>query len=307
MSEENFKKTIKSLKPLTLISGFIFLLVNIVLKGLRSRVPLEEELTEKKILLDTADGGQITLRILKAKNSSGLSPCLIYFQGGGFVLVEAPHQRRLTMEYAKRTGAIVIDVYYRLAPKYPYPTAIKDAELAVDWVFDHLNYLKIDPEKIAIAGDSSGATLAALISQNRRDNSLPGFCLQMLIYPVTDHTLKTNSIFKSKNTPYWNSIIIKLMWNLYLHDSPKVEGSKLVPLGANSFSNLPKTYIEICDFDPLRDQGFKFAEALSKAGVPLESHTVNNAPHVFDIIPSSRKARLYTEKRVQALNKAFYS
>lgn len=124
MSKDNLKNTITYLKPLTLLPGFISSsLVNIVLKGLREQVTLDNDLTEKKILLDTPDGGQVVVRILSAKNTSALSPCLIYFQGGGFVLVEAPHQRRLMMAYAKRTGATIVDVLLPSSSQAPLPNS----------------------------------------------------------------------------------------------------------------------------------------------------------------------------------------
>lgn len=307
MTQEKIKKQIRIFKIISFIfMPVISVIVNFVLATIRRRIPLDEQLAEKRILLDTPDDNGIELTILHKAIIKKPAPCLIYFQGSAFFMVEAPHQRKLVMEYAKRTDAIVIDVAYRLPPKFSYPTPLEDCDLATKWIFDNAEYLNIDPDRIAVAGDSAGGALAATLALLRRDRNEKQFCHQMLIYPVTELTLSTSSLLNIKEDPLWNSVINKVMWALYLQDENKIRQEYAAPMNAHHFDNLPDAYVEVCEFDPLRGEGKRYAQVLRDAGNKVEEHFVEDAPHSYDLFPNSDKAQKFIDKRVTTLNKVFW-
>ncbi len=308
MKQDHTQTQIKYFKFFSAFLGpIVSIIVNFLLVTLRKRIPLDESLQERKILLDTPDSNHITLSILRKGSIKKPSPCIVYFQGSAFFMKEAPHQRRLVMEYAKRTNATVIDVEYRLPPKYPYPTPLEDCDLAVNWIFEHTDYLQIDPNQIAVAGDSAGGALAAIIALLRRDRMDKQFCFQMLIYPVTELTLHTSSLFNLREAPLWNSVLNKLMWALYLQDENNVKQEYAAPMNAKYFNSLPPTYIEVCEYDPLRAEGKRYAQKLREAGVKIEEYFVEGAPHAYDLRMSSKRAQKFISKRVEAFKEAFDS
>ena len=286
-------------------SPFVVPLINASLYLLKKSVSTPKTVRKKEIKLSTPDGEAITLTILTPKNLQAPAPCLIYFHGGGFFMEEAPHHRKLTAEYAVKTGAVVVNVHYRITPQYPFPTPLKDSDLAVNWVFSHTDYLKINPDKIAIGGDSAGGTLAASVTLLRRDRKDKPFCFQILVYPVTDARMETSSMQEFDKTPLWNSKLNEMMWSLYVRKDSETNQKYASPMEAESFECLPDAYVEVNEYDPLRDEGLEYAEKLKEAGSEVETYVVEKGVHGYDTKTQSDLARKYVKKRITALNKAF--
>jgi len=138
-----------------------------------------------------------------------------------------------------------------------------------------------------------------------RDRKAPRICFQMLIYPVTDARQITESIKNYTDTPLWNSRLTKKMWKLYLKDGVPDNREYASPMEAMSFENLPDAYVEVSEFDCLRDEGIAYAEALQKSGVNVELNKTIGTIHGFEIAEKSEIVRESVARRIEALKKAF--
>ncbi len=249
--------------------------------------------------------GIIELFIYEPKDIEKNAPCLIYLHGGAFALKGSPFHKKLVCEYALKTPCKVIFVDYRLAPKYAFPIGVEDCYAAFEWVCKNTEVLGIDKNRIAIGGDSAGGALTAAVNLMARDRKAPWICFQMLIYPVTDARQNSESIKKYIDTPMWNSKLNEKMWNLYLRNGVQSKKEYASPLEAASFEDLPDAYVEVSDFDCLRDEGIHYAEALQKCGIHVELYKTIGTVHGFEIARKSQIVRKSIERRIEALKKAF--
>lgn len=305
MAKYSIYNEVKKYKPLALfLSPVLLPVLNSSLALARSAVKLPKGVKVKNIRISTTDGDIITLIMYIPDNVKPPSPALLYFYGSSYFLTRPPHIKRLTAEYALRTNAIVIDVDYRLAPKHPFPEPFYDAVSASEWVLGHTDYLGIDPKKIAIGGDSSGSTLASNVLLYYKDKDRTPFFYQFHIYPVADARMRAESLHAF---PYWSVKLNKMMWSLYIRDEIDLPNKYAAPMEAESFKGLPDAYVEVCEYDPLRDEGLLFSEALQRDDVPVETHCVRHAFHSFDLLASSHLTKAMMETRTDALNRAFYA
>ncbi|WP_243136746.1 alpha/beta hydrolase [Acetobacterium paludosum] len=247
----------------------------------------------------------IELRIYEPEAVEGELPCLIYLHGGAFVLKSAAFHKHLVCQYALRTPCKVVFVDYRLAPKQPFPVGVEDCFAALKWIDQNAAGIGIDPNKIAIGGDSAGGALAAAVCLMARDRIAPKICFQMLIYPVTDARQMTESVKEFTDTPLWNAKLNQKMWKLYLRQGFHSNKEYASPMEATSLENLPDAYIEVAEFDCLRDEGINFAEALKKSGIQVELNRTTGTIHGFEIAEDSEIVHQSVIKRVVALKNAF--
>lgn len=259
--------------------------------------------TKKKI--PSYQNGVIELTIYEPKDIEKNAPCLIYLHGGAFVLKAAPYHKSLVCEYALKTPCKVIFVDYRLAPKYAFPVGVEDCYAAFEWVCKNAEVLGIDKNRIAIGGDSAGGALAAAVNLMARDRKAHGICFQMLIYPVTDARQITESIKNYVDTPMWNSNLNEKMWNLYLKDGVHSHREYASPMEATSLENLPDSYVEVSEFDCLRDEGINFAEVLQNSGIHVELYKTIGTVHGFDIAKNSEVVHQSIARRIKALKNVF--
>lgn len=287
------------------LNPFLLPIVNKLTTFGFNEVKLPEDLCVTKKTILGSKNGSIELTIYEPKEIGNNAPCLIYLHGGGFALKAAPFHKSLVCEYALKTPCKVIFVDYRLAPKYPFPGGLQDCYLGFEWVSKNAKDLGINPNKIAIGGDSAGGALAAAVSLMARDNKAAGICFQMLIYPVTDARQITESIKLYHDTPLWNSKLNEKMWKMYLKDGVAGDRDYASPMEAKSLGNLPDTYIEVAEFDCLRDEGVNFAESLRQSGNHVELYKTIGTIHGFDIAENSEIVRLCVRHRIEALKSAF--
>ncbi|OAB27033.1 alpha/beta hydrolase [Paenibacillus macquariensis subsp. defensor] len=250
--------------------------------------------------------GKVELTIFEPKGIQKNAPCLIYIHGGAFVLKGAPSHIHLVCEYASKTPCKVIFVDYRLAPKYAFPYGVEDCYAAFEWVCEHADVLGIDNNRIAIGGDSAGGALAAAVTLMARERKAPRICFQMLLYPVTDERQITESIKKYTDTPMWNSVLNEKMWKLYLKNGVDGNREYASPMEASSFENLPDAYVEIAEFDCLRDEGIHYAESLQKSGIQVELYQTKGTIHGYDVAVKSEIVKQSVERRIEALKIAFH-
>lgn len=237
------------------------------------------------------------------------APCLVYIHGGGFFLRDAPYIHERVMEYALKADCTVVFVEYQTADQAAFPVPFEDCVDTIQYVYDHAESLGIDPKKIAVGGDSAGGCLAAASALWCRDHQIP-LCFQMLIYPVTDCRMNTRSDRNMPDSPLWNSSLSKKMWEIYLHDGlGPFEGRPeyASPVLASDFSGLPPAYIEVEQFDSLRDDGLEYAHLLEKAKVPVQLEDLHGSIHGFDVKADTALTRTAMRLRILALKKAFGS
>lgn len=297
----DFKKYARLTLPMSLV---LLPLMNAVLAVAPEKTG--EAVSAAKIAIPGYQDKAIALTIYQPKDIEKNAPCLIYFHGGAFVLQAAPHQKRLACAYALKTPCKVIFVDYRLAPKNAFPIGAEDCFDAFQWVCRHADELNIDRDRIAVGGDSAGGALAAAVCLMARDRKAGQICFQMLIYPVTDARQITDSMKRYHDTPMWNSKLNKKMWAMYLASGIGCKREYASPMEAESLEELPDAYVEVSEFDCLRDEGINFAQALGDRGIAVELNKTMGTVHGFDIAENSDVVRLCVESRIAALKKAFY-
>jgi acetyl esterase/lipase len=241
----------------------------------RRMIPLEQLMTRalfsgsknlpgvrsRKLRIEGFGGWTLGLEMFEPEGREGRLPCLLFFHGGAFILNASMHHRQLACEYALGAGCTVVFVEYSLAPQHPFPQAQEESYAAYCWVIGHAEELGIDPRRIGLCGDSAGGGLAAVLAQMIRDRGIAQPLFQMLFYPVLSRDIPTESKAAFTDTPLWNSVQNGKMWQLYAgHCSGKEP--YLDALGHANHSHLPDAWIEVAEFDCLRDEGVLYAERL---------------------------------------------
>jgi len=204
-----------------------------------------------------------------AMKTAGTLPALIFFHGGTGVFGSIDTHDGLCRMLANESGCRVISVGYRLAPEHRFPAAIEDSYAATQWTFAHSGELGIDPKRIAVGGDSAGATLAAVICQMARRTAGPELALQVLICPVTDVALDTPSRRAFSEGYFFDMATLDWALQHYLSADADVADPRISPLRADDFRALAPAHIHTAEFDPFRDDGKAYADALERAGVPV--------------------------------------
>ena len=231
-------------------------------------------------------------------------PALIYVHGGGFAYETAPYQRELAIIYAKETGCRVFLPHYHLAPKYPYPTAYEDVLSLYRYVTGHADELGVDPERIGLAGDSAGASIAALVCNRWEKEKIKLPCLQMLVYPVTDADMKTDSMKRFTDAPQWDSRSNRRMWLYYCKEDPGLMHSAS-PMHCPLPRIMPGTYIETAQFDCLHDEGILYAGKLASAGTKVELNETEGTFHGYDTVIDAQIVKRNINRRVSFLKAGF--
>lgn len=215
--------------------------------------------------------GDIPIRVYTPEGT-GPFPCLVYFHGGGWVIGDVEMTNAICRAMANRTGCVVVSVEYRLAPEHKYPVPLDDCYAATTWVAQNGADIGIDPSRLAVGGDSAGGNLAAAVSLRARDEDGPALAMQLLVYPVTDHSYDTGSYESNGKDYLLTTDMMKWFWDHYLNSDADGEQQYVSPLRATDLSNLPPATVFTAEFDPLRDEGEAYASLLDEAGVPV-SHT----------------------------------
>jgi acetyl esterase len=224
-------------------------------------------------------------------------PAIVYLHGGGFVMGDADGDQLLASQLARRAGALVMSVDYRLAPEHPYPAAHDDGYRALRWLSANAEDLGVDAGRIAIAGSSAGACVAAGIALRVRDEARAGggprLAAQLLEIPVLDDRAATPSA-RYEDTVMWTRTNILDSWRFYLAGSDRVP-PYAAPARADDLAGLPPTYVGVCSADPLRDEGIEYARRLADQGVRIELRMYPGLFHgaisMFPDLDACRRAR----------------
>lgn len=239
-------------------------------------------------------------------------PVVVFYHGGGWALGDLDTHDPVARGHAVGAEAIVVSVDYRLAPEHPYPQGIDDSWAALQWVGEHAAELGGDPARIAVAGDSAGGNISAVVAQLARDNGGPALLFQLLWYPSTTGDMALPSMIENADGPILDRDVVAAFLQWYL--PPDIEITKpaelpttLAPANTADLSGLPPAFIATADYDPLRDDGARYAELLSAAGVSVELYNAPTLVHGFVsfalVVPAATEA---TNRGLAALKAALH-
>lgn len=252
------------------------------------------------------NGTKISVYVIEPRGiSKEKLPCLIFYHGGGFVLRASETHYQIAKEYAIRLSCKVVYADYRLAPKYPFPIPVEDCYATYKWTLEQAEKLMIDAERIVMGGDSAGGNLAISVTLMAINNKLPLPKAELLIYPVTDRRMITESMKKYIDTPMWNAKLSAKMWKWYL-ESQEIEHMEYAsPMEAKTLKGFPTSYIEVAEYDCLRDEGIAFCNRLKEENVKAELYEVKQACHGFETAIDSSLTREAMDRRIEFLKNIF--
>ncbi len=243
------------------------------------KMKFDSKLRVEMVQITSEDGALVDAVLMRPKKMKEVLPCLLYFHGGGFKIKASPLVLENLEEYTLKVNCVSLMVDYRLMPRYPFPKGFEDAYAAFEWAKGKGMAYGIDPDRIAVAGASAGGALAAGVAQKARDKGEAGIKVQILIYPVTDWQQRSDSLKKYWDAPVWSARKNRKMWDEYLLGGRSDDIGYASPLYGRSFKGLPRTYIEVAEYDCLRDEGIAYGKALVNAGVEVEIHEVIGGVH----------------------------
>jgi acetyl esterase len=227
--------------------------------------------------------GSVPVRIVRPGGTVDVLPAVIYIHGGGWILADRNTHDRLVREIAVGAGAAVVFVDYDRSPEARYPVAIEQAYAATCYLADHSADLRIDPSRLAVAGDSVGGNMAAALTLMTRQRRGPKIAFQVLFYPVTDADFDTASYTRFADGPWLTKRAMQWFWDAYLPDPAARKRPTATPLNASldELAGLPEALVVVDENDVLRDEGEAYARRLSDAGVRVTSTRYNGTIHDF--------------------------
>ncbi|UED86625.1 alpha/beta hydrolase [Streptomyces profundus] len=246
-------------------------------------------------------GLKVPLRIYRPVGVPGPLPAVLSLHGGGFVLGTWDVDHEGNLRFSRELPAVVVAVDYRLAPEHPFPAALDDCHAALCWIADQAEELGVDPGRIGVWGDSAGAGLAAGLALLVRDTGGPAPRCLHLHSPALDDRLTTGSARRFTDTPVWNRRNARLSWERYLGSGQEAVSPYAAPARADDLTGLPPTCVAVMEFDPLRDEGLAFAEALTAAGVATRLRFYPGTFHGCAAVTHSGVAQRITADALAAL------
>lgn len=236
----------------------------------------------------------------------GPFPVILYFHGGGFVIANTKVYEASILALVEGVQAVVVSLEYHQAPEYQYPVQVNEAFTAYSWLLSHAQQINGNPAKIALAGESAGGNLAAVVSLKARDSGLPLPLHQLLVYPVVSNNVLNTSYVQNANAKPLNAAMMK--W-FFKHYSEPIDAysAYALPDKADSLRGLPPTTLITAEIDPLYEEGKDFAERLAHDGVAVHYQHYEGVTHeFFGMAAVVNKARQAQEVAISELRKAFF-
>lgn len=278
--------------------------------------PIGKDIVYKRVRIEGFRGKPLSLGLYYPNTVSSVPvekqgpsrplPALLFIHGGGFALPAVDYHREILQDYVRSAPCVGIDLDYSLLPAHPYPAGLEDCRSAFLWLKDHASALGVDSDRIAVCGDSAGAALAAGLAQLLRDKQGISPFFQMLVCPVLDARMQTPSMLAYDDTPVWNSAANRVMWTMYLENIADVEEPVYASPGIHpSVEGLPPAYIEVSEFDCLRDEGLAYARRLEEAGIPVVLNETKGTIHGYELAKKSPYRNELLAKRREYLVEMF--
>ena len=246
----------------------------------------------------------VPVRVYRPTPGATGLPVVVLMHGGGWSIGSVVTHDDLARRVCRSVRAVVVSVDYRLAPENPFPAAVDDSYAVLRWVAEHAAEIGGDPTRIAVAGDSAGGNLAAVLTQKARDEGGPRLRFQLLWYPATGAGDDLPARKENYDAPVLSTPDIETFQRYYIGHLNGVVPVSFAPAKASDLSGLPPAYIATAAHDPLRDEGEEYGRLLAAAGVPVEVERFDNLVHSFaSYAPLIKAAELAVEKSLAALRK----
>ncbi|MBU1439381.1 MAG: alpha/beta hydrolase [Gammaproteobacteria bacterium] len=241
------------------------------------------EVSEKWINLN---GEKLKLVIVRPAGSKGTLPAFMFFHGGGWVLGDFPTHERLIRDLVSRSGAVAVYVDYTPSPEAKYPTAINQAYAATQWVAAHGAEINVDGQRLAVAGNSVGGNMAAVVALKAKAAGTPNLKFQLLLWPVTDANFDNASYQHFQQGYFLSRNMMRWFWDSYTTNPAERSDIYASPLRASveQLKGLPPALVQTAELDVLRDEGEAYAVKLNQAGVKVTSVRYNGMIHDFGLL-----------------------
>lgn len=248
------------------------------------RVPMDGIASggQNDLTITMRDGAGIKARqYMPSQTSEKPAGLFVYFHGGGWVFGDLEGHDALCQTLANELQMPVVSVDYRLAPEHPFPTPMQDCFDALCWCAENAEQLGADGKRLVVGGDSAGGNLAAAVSIASRSGDGPEISAQVLYYPVTDRNFDRASYSENESGYLLTKKGMMYFWDSYLRDDDDANDPLAAPLQAPDLSNLPAAFVLTAAYDPLRDEGIAYAEALVAAGNKVSRVQHDDQVHGF--------------------------
>ncbi|MES2882098.1 MAG: alpha/beta hydrolase [Bacteroidota bacterium] len=241
----------------------------------------------------SVNGGTIHARIYTPKGATAAMPVIVYYHGGGWVIANINVYGASAQSLCEQTGAVVVAVEYRQGPEHKFPTAHNDAFAAYQWVLKNAASLNVDTARIAVAGESAGGNLACNVSIMARDKGIKMPTHQLLVYPVANNDMNSESYLKYAAAKPLNKPMMEWFAKNYLPNMAAAADARISLVKAN-LKGLPPTTIIAAEIDPLTTEGKLLADKLKEAGVTVDYKLYDGVTHEFfgmgTVIPQAKDA-----------------
>ena len=245
--------------------------------------PIDKLPVKDRWITVPADVGDVRVRIVRPPDAVGTLPVILYMHGGGWVLGNADTHDRLVRELADGTEAAVMFVEYDRSPEAHYPVAIEQGYATAQWIVREGDANQLDPERIAVAGDSVGGNMAAALALMANERGDVRFVQQSMYYPVTDAAMDTGSYDQFAEGYFLTAKAMAWFWDAYAPDVDRRSEPYASPLRASDeqLEGLPPAFLIVDEADVLRDEGEAYAARLRAAGVPVTTVRYDGITHDF--------------------------
>lgn len=272
--------------------------------------PIDKPDVDESWIVVPAEVGDVRVRIVRPAGATDPAPTVLYIHGGGWVFGNAMTHDRLVRELAVGADAAIVFVEYDRSPEARYPVAIEQAYATARWITEHGAQNGLDADRLAVAGDSVGGNMAAVMTILAKQRGDVAFIHQSLYYPVTDAGQDTDSYHEFADGPFLTAKGMAWFWDAYLPDVAKRSEITVPPLRATieDLRGLPEAFIIVDENDVLRDEGEAYGRKLTAAGVRTTSVRYNGIIHDFMMLNPVRPTAATTaavEQAIHVLRKAF--
>jgi acetyl esterase/lipase len=266
--------------------------------------PIEKLPVDERWITVPAEVGDVNVRIVRPPEADGTLPVIVYMHGGGWVLGNAETHDRLVRELAVGTGAAVAFVEYERSPEARYPVAIEQGYATAQWIVQEGAANQLDPERMAVAGDSVGGGMTAALALMANERGDVRFVQQSMYYPVTDAAMDTGSYEQFAEGYFLTAKGMAWFWDAYLPDLDWRLEPYASPLRASDeqLAGLPPALVIVDEADVLRDEGEAYAGRLRAAGVAVTTVRYDGITHDFMMLNPLRNTHATRAAVAQAIS-----